>query len=549
MINELRKSQLYAKPKIVSKMFSCNGNQNKPSPALELGIKTHQKQMEANNILKMNIQPDKNIPKTVYYKRLCHKFAMENKINEFKNKNSKENEKDKIITDKKYPTLELETETHAKRTTEDNNSCKPEDQIENKDLIVNEFTDKNIMNTVHCKPLYQKFDEENETIEFENKKPEEIDKIITDKKNEDLNLKLNVYQKQIEVINNSGKPENLNIPKTVFCQRPCQKFDNENKSIEFENKNIEEIDEIIANKKTSAVNLEIETHSKRTTEDINNSSKSEDQIENKDLTVVFTDKNIMNTVYCKPLYQKFDKENEPIEFENKKPEEIDKIITDKKNEDINLRLNVYQKQIEVINNSDKPENQNEINDDFTTNIQPNKNISKTVCYQRLCQKLDKVNETIKFENKKPEEIDKIITNKITEDKNELNNINKSIHQYNPMSDKSSETSLNTSESNQLPVHFEVEHGALFRNSRKRKVIMLSTSDDNKPITRKGRRVKLITIKNNYSQPIPSFNGAKKTEIDFSKNSIHIEKVVESSSLFYIPQVKKRRTMNFGDCNS
>lgn len=96
----------------------------------------------------------------------------------------------------------------------------------------------------------------------------------------------------------------------------------------------------------------------------------------------------------------------------------------------------------------------------------------------------------------------------------------------------------------LSINIEVEQGAIFRQSNKRKVIMHSNSQNSKQETKKGRRIQLITIKNHYSQPAPSFNGAKKKEIDVSQKSIHIEKEVESSSQFYIPQVKRRRTMNF-----
>lgn len=98
------------------------------------------------------------------------------------------------------------------------------------------------------------------------------------------------------------------------------------------------------------------------------------------------------------------------------------------------------------------------------------------------------------------------------------------------------------------ISIEVEQGSMFRHSSTRKVIMRSSSLDNKQEIKKGRRVELITIKNHYSQPLPSFNGAKMTEIDVSKNKVHIEKVVESSSRFYVPQVKRRRPMNFGNAD-
>lgn len=99
------------------------------------------------------------------------------------------------------------------------------------------------------------------------------------------------------------------------------------------------------------------------------------------------------------------------------------------------------------------------------------------------------------------------------------------------------------------INIEVEQGSIFRRSNVRKVIMHSSSIDNKQDTKKGRRVQLITIKDHFSQPLPSFNGAKKIEIDVSKKSVHIEKVVESSSLFHVPQVKRRRTMNFSNADS
>lgn len=101
----------------------------------------------------------------------------------------------------------------------------------------------------------------------------------------------------------------------------------------------------------------------------------------------------------------------------------------------------------------------------------------------------------------------------------------------------------------LSIDINVEQGSKFKQSNVRTVLLHSNPEDNKQETKKGRRIQLITIKNHYSQPSPSFNGAKKKEIDVSQKSIHIEKEVESSSLFYIPQVKRRRTMNFSNNDS
>jgi len=116
---------------------------------------------------------------------------------------------------------------------------------------------------------------------------------------------------------------------------------------------------------------------------------------------------------------------------------------------------------------------------------------------------------------------------------------------------SKNTSIETSPTNKtvIPsINIEVEQGSIFRHSNARKVIMRSTSDD-KQETKNGRHVQLITIKDHYSTPMSSFNGAKKVEIDVSKKSFLIEKVVESSSHFYVPQVKKRRAMNFSSSDS
>lgn len=96
------------------------------------------------------------------------------------------------------------------------------------------------------------------------------------------------------------------------------------------------------------------------------------------------------------------------------------------------------------------------------------------------------------------------------------------------------------------ISIEVEQGSIFKHSSARRVILHPSCYKKKEEVKKGRRVQLITIKDHYSKPLPSFNGAKKTEIDVSKKSIHTEKVVESSSCFYIPQIKRRRTMNFGN---
>lgn len=105
--------------------------------------------------------------------------------------------------------------------------------------------------------------------------------------------------------------------------------------------------------------------------------------------------------------------------------------------------------------------------------------------------------------------------------------------------------LSTNKTDGPSINIEVEQGSIFKRS-KRKVIMHLSSDSNKQEIKKGRRVQLITIKDHYSEPLPSFNGAIKTDIDVSKKSIHIEKVVESSSHFYVPTVKRRRTMNFSN---
>ncbi|KAL5243529.1 hypothetical protein ACI65C_010939 [Semiaphis heraclei] len=132
-----------------------------------------------------------------------------------------------------------------------------------------------------------------------------------------------------------------------------------------------------------------------------------------------------------------------------------------------------------------------------------------------------------------------------------NSITESKHLNDSCKSSPKNTSVELSPTNKavIPsINIEVEQGFVFRHSNRRKVIIRSSSDD-KPETKKGRRVQLITIEDRYSKPVPSFNGAKKTEIDVSKNSILSEKVVESSSHFYIPQVKRRRTMNFGSADS
>jgi len=132
-----------------------------------------------------------------------------------------------------------------------------------------------------------------------------------------------------------------------------------------------------------------------------------------------------------------------------------------------------------------------------------------------------------------------------------NSITESEQLNNSCTKFSKNTSIETSPTNKtvIPsINIEVEQGSIFRHSNARKVIMRSTSDD-KQETKNGRHVQLITIKDHYSKPMSSFNGAKKIEIDVSKKSFLIEKVVESSSHFYVPQVKKRRTMNFSSSDS
>ncbi|XP_022177980.1 uncharacterized protein LOC111039013, partial [Myzus persicae] len=132
-----------------------------------------------------------------------------------------------------------------------------------------------------------------------------------------------------------------------------------------------------------------------------------------------------------------------------------------------------------------------------------------------------------------------------------NNITESKHLNNSFKSSSENIPVELSPTNKtvIPsINIEVEQGFIFRQSNARKVIMRLTSDD-KQETKKGRHVQLITIKDHYSKPVPIFNGAKKTDIDVSTKSILTEKVVESSSHFYVPQVKRRRTMNFGSADS
>lgn len=149
------------------------------------------------------------------------------------------------------------------------------------------------------------------------------------------------------------------------------------------------------------------------------------------------------------------------------------------------------------------------------------------------------NELISSEQKKNQPEHKLPALNHKSDSAEFTELNSSLKS------KSEETSL----ANNTSINIEVEQGSIFRRSNSRKVITHSSFEHNKIETKKGRRVQLITIKDHCSQPLPSFNGAKKKEIDVSKNSIHIEKVVESSSLFYIPQVKRRRTINFSNAES
>lgn len=132
-----------------------------------------------------------------------------------------------------------------------------------------------------------------------------------------------------------------------------------------------------------------------------------------------------------------------------------------------------------------------------------------------------------------------------------NNITESKCSNNSSEISSINTSVETSPNKTVmpSINIEVEQGFIFKRTNARKVIMHSTSGDNKQETKKGRRVQLITIQDHYSKPVSSFNGAKKTEIDVSKKSILTEREVESSSQFYVPQVKRRRTINFGSSDS
>lgn len=181
------------------------------------------------------------------------------------------------------------------------------------------------------------------------------------------------------------------------------------------------------------------------------------------------------------------------------------------------------------------------------------------------QKLTKVNESpiSSIENSTLNVKDVMVTNEnkssslISEQKNQLEgklsdnikldgNLSKHLQSNDSVQSSSESTIVKTGEN--PTINIEVEQGSVFRRSNGKRKVIQHSPEDNKQEIKQGRRVQLITIQDHYSEPLVSFNGARKTEIDLSKKSIHIEKVVESSSLFYVPQVKKRRSMNFGNAD-
>ncbi|XP_050431330.1 uncharacterized protein LOC126839921 [Adelges cooleyi] len=111
------------------------------------------------------------------------------------------------------------------------------------------------------------------------------------------------------------------------------------------------------------------------------------------------------------------------------------------------------------------------------------------------------------------------------------------------------TAIPTDKTDEPSINIEVEQGTIFQRS-KRRVIARTDSEltEHNQELKKGRRVKLITIQDHCSKPLKSFNGAKKTDIDVSKKSVLIEKVVESSSHFYVPPVKRKRPINFSSAD-
>jgi len=569
-----------------------------------------------NDLKNISIKPNNDIPKTIYYKRLCEKLIQQNETVQLQNKKPKEIKKcSKIIIDDN-----MILHNKNEKCNSNNNTIKEKKEMATP-LILNE-SEENLNSTlVICESDVTPNGHELDTIsviqcEHPKKGKENIssDMLFSNlKKSTNLKKKmiitpttisvqnvLNETMKYTEDFNKSINLNSNNIKCKISNSLDNQLMNNDNKNIqstfvkEHNTKNYSELDnkpllttDIICNQKSSTRNNNQISTKNIEVEQVPIRSKI---VEIKNNIPALTKK---RKSYITCLNSSNDhKSNMPIK--NVKCLSINKEkLSTSLSEEMNNQL---EHKLSTINNVDF---KNCIqSDDFVQNSTNEKSFvvntctpipsisieveqiparRKTVILKSICDIIPtrirksrvtclsssndyKSNMSIKnikslsMNNEKPstclsEEMNDQLEHKLPT----INNINnfKNVTQsddsvQNSSKNKSLEKNL-VDKSDMPSISIEVEQGLVFKRSNARKVIIHSSSKIKQEKNR-GRRVQLITIKDHYSQPLPSFNGAKKTEIDVSKKSVHIGKVVESSSHFYVPQVKRRKTINLSNAD-
>lgn len=496
-------------------MFSSNSNLllketqlNKLSEGKQMSAVEKSKVLNQNNddnITNIVIEPNRDIPKTVYYKRMCQKLAQQNKAIELKNNKLKviENSNtiitDKIIQDKNEELIN------------DNNTLK---EMVNP-LISNDFKENLNSTLVICESDVTPSESDGELNTPVTTPVIQCGNSVKGKENISLESFFSKLKQPIKL-----KKKMVITPATIGVQNlpnAILKYGEElNKSRNLDS------------------NIKVQCK-------VSNSS------ENK---VIKSSNNITQSVFIKEHSTKFDSKTyvEPLSTTDIIYNQ--KSSTSKNNQIPSINIEVEQVPIRrkvVVK---------EINIDNIEPIKVRKSSRATCLSSSVDNDFNMPIKNVKYLSMNHKKKSSPPKQKINElecnlsAKCQINNL-KTLSQpvdsiRSPFKYTAVETSLNKTCTPSISI--EVEQGLVFKHSNTRKVIMRSNSE-NKQEIKKGRRVQLITIKDHYSQPLPSFNGAKKTEIDVSKKSVHTEKVVESSSHFFVPQlIKRRRVMNFGNAD-
>lgn len=572
-------------------MFSSNSNLllketqlNKLSEGKQMSSVEKFKVLNQNNddnITNIVIEPNRDIPKTVYYKRMCQKLDQQNNAIELKNNKLKliENSNtiiiDKIIQDKNEELCNDNNNTLKEIV----NPLKSNDFKENLDstLVIceSDVTPSESDCELNTTPVIQCGNsvKGKENISLESffsklKQPIKLKKkmVISPatigvknspnailKNGEELNKSRNL-DSNIKVqrkVNNSSENKVIkssnNITQSVFSKEHSTKFDSKT-----DVKPLSTTDIIYNRKSSTSENNQIPSINSEATIGVQNIPNTilkygEELNRSRNLN----SNRITQSVFTKEHSTKLDSKIDVKPFSSTDIIYNKKSSTSKNNNQI-PSINIEVEQVP----SKRKIVVKEINID---NIEPIK-VRKSARVTRLSSSVDNdINMPIKnvkylsmnHEKKSSppkQEINQLEYNLSTNCHiNNLKTLPQSVDsiripsKYTAVEAKHNETCTPS-------ISIEVEQGSIFKHSNTRKVIMRSSSE-NKQEIKKGRRVQLITIKDHYSQPLPSFNGAKKTEIDVSKKSVHTEKVVESSSHFFVPQLlKRRRVMHFSNAD-